>query len=229
MLRPTIANEPDRATRERLDRAMWEATEEHLNPLYLERRRGRRARRCRRSARRPTSSSTSGFGLKLDDLAAQCRAFLDSTERLYEQSIDRGAPRAARDRARRGEAVGRPAHLIRSPQWDESFPGDLMLPALERDARRPRDRPATRQANVHLDIEQRPQKSPRAFCAPIEVPDKVMLVIQPIGGADDWRALFHEAGHTEHYREHVARRSRSRSGDSATRPSPRAGRCCSST
>jgi hypothetical protein len=56
-----------------------------------------------------------------------------------------------------------------------------------------------RQANVHLDIEQRPKKSPRAFCAPIEIPDKVMLVIQPIGGADDWRAFFHEAGHTEHY------------------------------
>ena len=26
-----------------------------------------------------------------------------------------------------------------------------------------------------------------------------MLVIQPIGGMDDWQALFHEAGHTEHY------------------------------
>ena len=26
-----------------------------------------------------------------------------------------------------------------------------------------------------------------------------MLVIQPIGGRDDWEALFHEAGHTEHY------------------------------
>jgi hypothetical protein len=26
-----------------------------------------------------------------------------------------------------------------------------------------------------------------------------MLVIQPIGGPDDWHALFHEAGHTEHY------------------------------
>ena len=55
------------------------------------------------------------------------------------------------------------------------------------------------QENVHLDVEQRPNKSPRAFCAPIEVPGRVMLVIQPMGGADDWRALFHEAGHTEHY------------------------------
>jgi hypothetical protein len=55
------------------------------------------------------------------------------------------------------------------------------------------------QENVHLDLETRPSKSPRAFCAPIEVPDRVMLVIQPIGGKDDWEALFHEAGHTEHY------------------------------
>jgi hypothetical protein len=55
------------------------------------------------------------------------------------------------------------------------------------------------QENVHLDLEQRPAKSPRAFCAPIEVPGRVMLVISPIGGRDDWEALFHEAGHTEHY------------------------------
>jgi hypothetical protein len=88
--------------------------------------------------------------------------------------------------------------VFRAQVWDEFFPADKMLPALE----------ATladfgidlhAQKNVHLDLEQRPSKSPRAFCAPIEVPDKVMLVIQPIGGADDWRALFHEAGHTEHF------------------------------
>src|SRR6266566_1782806 len=88
--------------------------------------------------------------------------------------------------------------VFRAQVWDEFFPADKMLPALE----------ATladfgidlhAQENVHLDLEQRPSKTPRAFCAPIEVPGKVMLVIQPIGGADDWRALFHEAGHTEHF------------------------------
>ena len=48
-------------------------------------------------------------------------------------------------------------------------------------------------------VEERPEKSPRAFCSLIEAPGKVMLVIQPIGGPDDWRALFHEAGHAEHF------------------------------
>jgi len=36
MLRPEMANEPDRDRREKLDRATWEATEEHLNPIYLD-------------------------------------------------------------------------------------------------------------------------------------------------------------------------------------------------
>ena len=68
-------------------------------------------------------------------------------------------------------------------------------------------------------------KSPRAFCAPIEVPGKVMLVIQPIGGKDDWEALFHEAGHTEHYAHTNARPADGGASGSATWRSPRAGRC----
>ena len=59
------------------------------------------------------------------------------------------------------------------------------------------DLPAQR--NIQLDIERRPLKTPRAYCFPIEVPGRVVLMIQPIGGLDDWNALFHEAGHTEHF------------------------------
>jgi len=74
--------------------------------------------------------------------------------------------------------------LLRSPQWDEGFPGDKMVPAL-RATLADLGIDLDSQQNIKLDIEQRPQKTPRAFCSPIEVPDKVMLVIQPIGGADD--------------------------------------------
>ena len=31
------------------------------------------------------------------------------------------------------------------------------------------------------------------------MPGRVVLVLQPQGGPNDWRALFHEAGHTEHF------------------------------
>jgi hypothetical protein len=214
MLRPTIANEPDRPRRERLDHAMWEATEEHLNPLYLE------AVEVTRNAVPALGGSSyrdlyERFGFALEDLAAQCRDFLDSTEELYERSIDR-ALRAVLgfglDEAKRYD-INR---MIRSPQWDEGFPGELMVPAL-RTTLADLGIDLDGQSNVHLDIEQRPQKTPRAFCAPIEVPDKVMLVIQPIGGADDWRAFFHEAGHTEHYANtsRDLRMEEKRLGDSA--------------
>jgi hypothetical protein len=55
------------------------------------------------------------------------------------------------------------------------------------------------QKGVELDLEERPHKDPRAFCSPIEVPGRVILVMKPQGGPDDWRTLFHEAGHTEHF------------------------------
>jgi hypothetical protein len=196
MIRPTLANEPDRGRREALDRVLWETTEEHLNPLYVE------GVEIVRSALPDLGASTyvelhERFGFRLRELAAQCEAFLADTEQLYEDTLGRASRELlglSLDELERWDLQ----RMIRSPQWDESFPGDRMVPALK----------ATlgdlgidldSQENVHLDIEQRPQKSPRAFCSPIEVPDKVMLVIQPIGGADDWRAFFHEAGHTEHY------------------------------
>jgi hypothetical protein len=196
MLRPTIANTEDRDKRERLDRARTGLTAEHLNPIYLD------AVAISQRAVPELGSPTylelyRSFGYRLDDLAAQCRAVLESTERMYEDATDklfRDRIGLGLDEAKRWDVP----RVFRAPAWDEFFPGEKMLPALEAtladfgiDLRA--------QENVHLDLEQRPSKSPRAFCAPIEVPGKVMLVIQPIGGADDWRALFHEAGHTEHF------------------------------
>ena len=55
------------------------------------------------------------------------------------------------------------------------------------------------QPNVHLDTEVRELKSPRAFCAPVRVPDEIYLVVLPHGGQDDYGMLLHEAGHTEHF------------------------------
>ena len=196
MLRPTIANEPDRDKRQQLDRARVDLTEEHINPLYLE------GVEVIRNAVGELGSPNYAelyrrFGFRLDDLAAQCRAFLDDTESLYEAAADklfRARIGVGLDEAKRWDVL----RSFRAPQWDEHFGEDRMLPALEAtlgdmgiDLRS--------QQNVELDVERRPKKSPRAFCAPIEVPGRVVLVIQPMGGADDWRALFHEAGHTEHY------------------------------
>ena len=197
MLPPTIANTADRATRARLEQARNELTEEHLNPLHLE------AVRTTQRAVPELGAETyfhlyrDRFGFDLEGLAGQCRSFLDSTELLYEEAMDRvlreqvgiGLAEAERYDIRR---------YFRGTSWDKAFPADRMVPAL-RGTLADLGIDLDAQQNVHLDVEERPTKSPRAFCAPIEVPDKVMLVIQPMGGPDDWFALFHEAGHTEHF------------------------------
>ncbi len=87
-LRPAIMNEPERGRRERLEHMRNELTEEHLNPLHL------RAmevfhRETRNLGARTYTDLYRGFGFALDDLAAQCRAFLDATERLWEDEGDR--------------------------------------------------------------------------------------------------------------------------------------------
>jgi hypothetical protein len=62
--------------------------------------------------------------------------------------------------------------------------------------------------NIHIDIEERPKKSPRAFCAPVKVPEDIRLVIMPTGGWKDYDAFFHEGGHAWHFgctrRDHPA-------------------------
>lgn len=196
MLRVALSNEPDRDKRQRLEETRIRLLDEHLNPVYLE------AAQIDREAVVNLDSPNyyelyKNFGFRLDALADECRALLDETEKLWEREGDR----LFRQRLGIGLAEARywdVARLFRAPDLDDLYPSDKMLPALERTLSELgidlRD-----QENVHLDLDARPSKSPRAFCAPIEIPGRVMLVIQPIGGKDDWAALFHEAGHTEHY------------------------------
>ena len=198
MLTPTIANTADRDTRARLEQARNELTEEHLNPLYLDA--VHTTQRAVPELGAPTYFHLyrDRFGYDLEGLAAQCRAFLDSTERLVRGLDGPGPARARRRRSRATPSDTTSARFFRGSSWDKAFPADRMLPAL-RGTLSNLGIDLDAQQNVHLDVEERPTKSPRAFCAPIEIPGKVMLVIQPQGGPDDWYALFHEAGHTEHF------------------------------
>jgi hypothetical protein len=196
MLRPRLMNEANRGVRERAEAARNELTEEHLNALELQ-----AAQVVQRETRRLGAESYAdlyrSFGFPLDDLAEQCRRLLAETEDLWVETGDRFF------RSRIGLELGEVrrwdvGRAWRGVEWDAAFPGDRMLPALEGtladlgiDLRA--------QSNVELDLEERPNKDPRAFCSPIEVPGRVVLVMKPHGGPDDWRALFHEAGHTEHF------------------------------
>ena len=114
----------------------------------------------------------------------------------------RGRPHAARERRRRprgGAALGRRAASSAGRAGIPSFParqdaprarGDALGASASTSARRRTSTSTSRSGRTR----RRARSARRSRC-----PGKVMLVIQPIGGPDDWRALFHEAGHAEHF------------------------------
>ena len=173
--------------------------------------RGRRshaAARSRRSARRRTASSTSSSASGSTTSPSSAARSSTSTERAVRARRRPALPRARRRRARRGAALGRRPRVPRA-RLGLGVPGGPDAARTRGDARATSGSTCARRRTSTSTSSSARTRRPRAFCAPIEVPDQVMLVIQPIGGADDWRALFHEAGHTEHF-AHTSRRAQDR-------------------
>jgi len=128
-------------------------------------------------------------------LTEQMQVFLARTEEVYTEQLvhylaTTGVPE---DEAEVSDTL----YLFRAPHFDDLFPAEKMIPSL-RVTLAGLGVDMDSQEGLELDTEPRPLKSPRAFCAPIRVPDEVKLVIKPIGGQNDYRALFHEAGHAQH-------------------------------
>jgi len=135
-------------------------------------------------------------GLNLGWLSEQMQTLLDETGETYFSHLgffldDKGVPEAEANTADM-------AHLFRAPQFDAFFPPEETVPSLVNTLAGV-GIDLYRQENLELDTEPRPLKSPRAFCAPIRVPEEVKLVIKPQGGREDYDSLFHEAGHAEHF------------------------------
>jgi hypothetical protein len=196
------ANEPDAERRAEIERARLEVLERELNPLHRQ-----ALERSHQLARELGWASYREMyeGLKQIDLGAlerQTSAFLRETGGRYRESVEphvRAQVGVGFDTLRRSDLP----YFFRAQGFDDLFPSERIVAALEQTlGGLGIDLHA--QPNVHLDLEQRPRKSPRAFCAPVAVPDEIYLVIARHGGRDDYAALFHEAGHTEHY-AHVAR------------------------
>jgi hypothetical protein len=191
------SNEPDSDRRFEIEQARNEVLEAELNPLYLEiHERGHEL-----ATELGWPSYRAMFeelkAVDLERLAVQTRAFKESTDGGYRDLVE---PQLVAETGLGFEDLRRSdfPYFFRAKTHDPLFPSERLVEALERtltglgidlDA----------QSNITLDLEQRPNKSARAFCSPVHVPGEVYLVIPRRGGRDDYAALFHEAGHTEHY------------------------------
>ena len=190
-----LMNEPDAARRLALDRLRIEVTAAQ-NPL--------RERRWDLLYARAQELGFASYAALCDELGAlglqplrdQMERFLWQTEQPYRDRLEQELRAIDVDPAlaERSDLM----RLFRSPQFDAVFPRERMLSTLEATLQGLGIDTAN-QPNVHLDTEERPHKSPRAFCSAVEIPGEIYLVISPHGGHDDYRALFHEAGHAQHF------------------------------
>ena len=191
------ANEADPDRRAAIDTTRNEALAKHLNPLLRELFDRGRALAAELGWPSTLAMCEELSGIDLRQLARQASALLEATEESYEQLV---APELDSqlgfgfERLRRADL----AAFFRATSFDRWFPEEGLIASLvETLAGLGID--IESQPGVKLDTEPRAKKSPRAFCAPVQVPNEVYLVIARIGGRDDYAALFHEAGHTEHY------------------------------
>jgi hypothetical protein len=191
------ANEADAERRAEIDAARNAVLDERLNPLYLEGLERSHAA-CRELGWASYLDAYSNVReLDLRALARRLEEFASVTEAGYEDIVNPELERTVGRRLgelRRSDLV----RFFRAAHLDELFPGEGMVPAL-RDTLAGLGIDLDAQANITLDTETRPTKSPRAFCSTPRVPEEVYLVLPPIGGREDYAALFHEAGHAEHY------------------------------
>jgi hypothetical protein len=191
------ANEPEPDRRAALERARNAVLAERLNPLHREALERAHALAGELGWAGYAAAYADLRGLDLDRLAGQVRRFAEVTREAYPEICD---PQLETHVGRRIGAVERSdlPRFFRAASLDPAFPPERLVGSF-RETMGGLGVDLDAQANVHLDVEPRETKSPRAFCATPRVPEEVYLVVPPMGGRDDFAALFHEGGHTEHY------------------------------
>ena len=194
-LRRAVENEPDRARRRELERRRSEKTAEAL-PLRVE-----------LLHREREAVQDLGFGsfmearerlsgLNIRGLEREAVRVLTTTEDGYRRLLQAQARhRLDVDPAALDRSDVR--WLARAPWLDGSFSLAGHLETLRTDLRA-LGLPLEADGRVRLDLEERPLKAGRSFCAPLRVPEEVVLVVPPTGGLLDCERLLHETGHTLH-------------------------------
>lgn len=129
----------------------------------------------------------------LDEMLVKAKEFMDMSEETYLKLFDEISP-IPRDQFRRSDIL----RVLSAKEYDEFFAQETLLSSamkvfgglgLEETARK----------KVLVHDEPLPKKVPRAVCFAIRVPQDVRLSIKPIGGVQDYAALYHEFGHALHF------------------------------
>ena len=137
-------------------------------------------------------------GTDFKRLSASTNRFLERTEGPYASALARTTARDLPGISFDDLHYSDYFFFRRMSRLDRFFPAEDLM-ATYSDAMSSLGIQTDKQNNIHIDSEARPYKHPRAACFPVNPPDDVRLLVAPIGGSYDYTALFHEAGHAQHF------------------------------
>ena len=192
-----LSNEPDKAKRDSIDEKRNKLVEKQFNPklyMYWDTLHAQAGKLGFASYKEMFSYLK---GVDLSRLKSDMEKLLEATQEIYIDNFGKlllSETGIELDNSKKSDF----AYLKRATKYDvffkkerlvELFKQTLALMGIDLD----------RQKNILLDVEERKNKSPRAFCCTVKIPDEIYLVVMPKGGQDDFEAMFHEGGHAEHF------------------------------
>lgn len=190
------ANEADAGLRQEIEQARLALTDERLGPYYRELLDAQHSSAVELGWSSYVEMCEACKGVDLPALAEQTAAFSAASAPSYPELLDPQVRRTLGIGLRELRRADLP-RFFRAVEQDRMYPAERLASSfIETMCGLGID--VETQRGVTFDLEGRPTKSPRAFCAPVRVPGEVYLVVTPLGGRDDYSALFHEGGHTEH-------------------------------
>lgn len=193
-----IGNSTDRRERAMIEKARTALVSSGLAPM-------RRERLQRERDITESLGLASGYnpswellsGISLGGLRAECERFLRDTQAMWDETfpvfVKKGLGMDPRE-VTRADALA----LFRAREFDQYFSAAEMEPSIRRQVGEMGIDP-TAKGRVRFDTGEREGKRSRAFCAPVQVPDEVYLVLRPHGGQTDWSTFLHELGHALHF------------------------------
>ena len=194
----TIGNTRDAKARHQLDDARAALVERELSPIRRERLQ-KEHHVVESLAVAPSYSATfeALSGVSLGGLRAECDVFLKDTQAMWDvlfpEFLKRGLGITPAE-ATRADVLA----LMRAPEFDPFFTAESMEREVRRQVTEMGISPDA-EGRVRYDTGEREGKRARAFCAPVQIPDEVHLVLRPHGGQNDWTTLMHELGHALHF------------------------------
>lgn len=190
-------NEQDKSKKRVIRKKLDEFTAEKLNPVHEKIFINEHEQLSRFGYKNKIEMFIFFTGIDLYSLNAQMQIFLAETEEIYVNTLQKLASKKLNCNL---SDIDRDDlnNLVRVHEYDTLFPKDDMIKTIT----------SFTQAvgleigagsKIKYDLEARDNKSFRAFCSPVKIPDEIYLVINPMGGVENYSAFLHELGHAMHY------------------------------